>query len=41
VLSLSSVSVAYPGADRPALDDVSLTLEPGEVLAVLGPSGCG
>lgn len=41
MLSLSSVSVAYPGAARPALDDVSLTLAPGEVLAVLGPSGCG
>jgi thiamine transport system ATP-binding protein len=41
VLTLSSVSVAYPGAARPALDDVSLTLQPGEVLAVLGPSGCG
>lgn len=41
MLSLSSVSVAYPGAEQPALDDVSLTLAPGEVLAVLGPSGCG
>ncbi|GGO90813.1 ABC transporter [Nocardioides phosphati] len=41
MLVLSHVMVAYPGAERPALDDVSLTLQPGEVLAVLGPSGCG
>lgn len=41
MLSLASVSVAYPGAARAALDDVSLDVQPGEVLAVLGPSGCG
>ena len=41
MLSLSSVSVAYPGSARPALEDVSLELRAGEVLAVLGPSGCG
>ncbi|HSX69040.1 ABC transporter ATP-binding protein [Nocardioides sp.] len=41
MLSLTSVSVAYPGAARAALDEVSLDVQPGEVLAVLGPSGCG
>jgi thiamine transport system ATP-binding protein len=42
MLSLSHVSVAYDGqAGRPALDDVSLELPDGHVLAVLGPSGSG
>lgn len=31
----------YPGAERPALQDVGLTVEPGERLGLLGPNGAG
>jgi putative ABC transport system ATP-binding protein len=39
-ISLEGVSKAYPGGVR-ALDDVSLTVERGTFLAVMGPSGSG
>jgi thiol reductant ABC exporter CydD subunit len=40
-LSVEGVTVAYPGRERPALDGISVVVEPGEVLAITGPSGCG
>jgi peptide/nickel transport system ATP-binding protein len=41
VLELRQLQVRYPGAERPTLDGLDLTLHPGERLALVGPSGCG
>jgi energy-coupling factor transport system ATP-binding protein len=35
------LTYAYPGSARPALADVSLAVEPGELVCVLGSSGSG
>ncbi|MGP3773008.1 ABC transporter ATP-binding protein [Streptomyces sp. SDT5-1] len=40
-VALHNVTHHYPGAARPALSDVSLTAEPGELVLVTGPSGAG
>ena len=40
-LEVTDARVTFAGNATPALDDVSLTLPRGRVLAVLGPSGCG
>ena len=40
-ITLDQVRVEYPGRPVAALDDFSLTIEPGEIVAVVGPSGCG
>ncbi|MFF2805888.1 thiol reductant ABC exporter subunit CydD [Streptomyces sp. NPDC058000] len=40
-LAVRDLSARYAGQDRPALDGVGFTLEPGRRLAVVGPSGSG
>jgi putative spermidine/putrescine transport system ATP-binding protein len=40
-LEISGVSKRYPGAAKPAVDGVSLRVNPGEFLTLLGPSGSG
>lgn len=38
---LVDVRVTYPGADRPAVQGASLVVEPGESMALVGPTGAG
>ncbi|MGD1941627.1 MAG: dipeptide ABC transporter ATP-binding protein [Leptolyngbyaceae cyanobacterium] len=41
LLTLNHFCVAYPGTTTWAVDDVSLTLAPGDILGLVGESGCG
>ena len=38
-ITVDRVTVAYPGRPKPAIDRCSLTIEPGESVAITGPSG--
>jgi ATP-binding cassette subfamily C protein CydD len=40
-ITLSGVSVAYPGRDHQALSGVNLTIRPGDQITLAGPSGAG
>jgi ABC-type transport system involved in cytochrome bd biosynthesis fused ATPase/permease subunit len=40
-IELNRVTCQYPDADAPALEEVSLALRPGRVVALAGPSGAG
>jgi ATP-binding cassette, subfamily B, bacterial len=40
-IDFDNVSFVYPGAQRPAIEDISFHVEPGQMLAVVGPSGAG
>ncbi len=40
-LAFERVNFTYPGADAPALRDLSLTIRHGETVAFVGPNGCG
>lgn len=40
-IRLEEVAYQYPGKDKPAVDGVSLTLERGQILAIVGANGSG
>jgi ATP-binding cassette, subfamily B, multidrug efflux pump len=40
-IEFREVAFRYPGADRDVLEEISFTVEPGETVAVVGPTGAG
>jgi ATP-binding cassette subfamily B protein len=40
-VELEAVTFAYPGQARPAVEELSARIEPGQLVALVGPSGAG
>lgn len=40
-IAFHDVSFTYPGADLPTLEHIDFTVRPGEVLGIIGSTGCG
>ena len=41
IIDIDHVSFSYAGEDTRALDDITLTVHPGDMLGIIGPSGAG
>lgn len=41
IVQITGLSFAYPTKDKNALTDISLSVDPGDVIALVGPSGAG
>ncbi len=41
VVTATNVNYAYPGTEFPTLNNISLTIEPGQFVVVVGKVGCG
>jgi osmoprotectant transport system ATP-binding protein len=41
VVAFEHVTKRYPGAEAPAVNDLTLTVPAGEICVLVGPSGCG
>lgn len=41
IMSVKNLSYTYDGSDKKAIDDINLDIKKGEVLGIVGESGCG
>lgn len=40
-VSLENISFSYPGSNKPTLSNINLAIKPGDLVAIVGPSGAG
>ena len=41
LIHLDHVTKTYAGTEAPAVEDLNLDIKSGEILVLVGPSGCG
>jgi len=41
IVEARNLTYSYPNASKPAIEDISLSINPGEFILLTGPSGCG
>lgn len=41
IIEIENLTYSYPAADKPILRNVSLRIEKGDFLAIVGNNGCG
>ena len=41
LFDIKNLTFTYPDAEKPALRDINLSIEPGEFIVICGKSGCG
>ncbi|MEO8755673.1 MAG: ATP-binding cassette domain-containing protein, partial [Casimicrobiaceae bacterium] len=41
MIEITALTKHFPGAERPAVDHLTLTIPQGELCVLIGPSGCG
>lgn len=41
IVEVKNLSYTYPNASKPAIEDISISIDAGEFLLLTGPSGCG